>query len=85
MKSLENLIQYQLSEGLKEHQLAEDIGVPTFTIHGILKGRDPKSPGVWKKLARSFHMDVNLLRFGKPGLSNPQEKGDDPTGHPQPS
>jgi SOS-response transcriptional repressor LexA len=84
MKSLENLIQYQLSEGLKEHQLAEDIGVPTFTIHGILKGRDPKSPDVWKKLARYFHMDVNLLRFGKLDLANPQEKVEDPTGHPQP-
>lgn len=85
MNSLENLIQYQLREGLKEDQLAEDIAVPTFTILGILKGRDPESSGVWKRLARSFHVDVNLLRFGKPGLSNSQEKGDEPTGHPQPS
>ena len=84
MMSLENLVNYQLSEGLKEQQLAEDIGVPTFTIHRILKGRTPKNPDIWKKLARYFHRDVNLLRFGKLGLVNPKEKDEDSTGHHHP-
>lgn len=80
MISLQNLIQYQLSEGLTEHELAEDIGVPKITIHGILKGRHPKSPDIWKKLARYFHMDVDLLRFGKLDLANSQGKDEDPAG-----
>ncbi|MDR4494134.1 MAG: LexA family transcriptional regulator [Nitrospirales bacterium] len=77
MVSLQHLIQYQLSEGLTEHELAEDIGVPKITIHGILKGRNPKSSDIWKKLARYFHMDVDLLRFGKLGLANSQKKKED--------
>ncbi len=84
MVSLQNLIQYQLSEGLTEHELAEDIGVPRITIHGVLKGRDPKNPDIWKKLARYFHMDVNLLRFGKLGLANSQGKDEDPAGRHKP-
>lgn len=71
---LENLIQYELSEGLTEQELADSIGVPKFTILGILKGRDPKSPDIWKKLACYFHMDVDSLRFGKLGLAQAQEK-----------
>ena len=76
MMSLQNLIQYQLSEGLTKQELAHDIGVPTFTIHGILKGRDPKTPDIWKKLARYFHLDVNLLRFNKLGLVPSQRNTD---------
>ena len=69
MMSLRNLMQYQLSEGLTEQELAKDIGVSKFTIHRILRGRDPKSPDIWKKLARYFHMDMDLLRFGKLDLA----------------
>ncbi len=69
MMRLQNLIHYQLSEGLTEQELAEDFGVSKFTIHRILKGRDPKSPDIWKKLARYFHRDMNLLRFGKLALA----------------
>ncbi|GJL58658.1 MAG: hypothetical protein NPIRA03_15150 [Nitrospirales bacterium] len=84
MINLGNFIRYQLSEGLTEHELAEDIGVPTFTIHGILKGRVPKSPDILKKLARYFRMDANLLRFGKLGFVNSQEKNDGSAGHLKP-
>ena len=85
MISLGSLIRYQLiSEGLTEHDLAEDIGVPTFTIHGILKGRGPKSPDVLKKLARYFHMDVDLLRSGKLDLANTQKKNEETPGRHEP-
>lgn len=84
MVSLQDFIQFQLSEGLTKQELAEDIGVPTFTIHGILKGRSPKSPDIWKKLARYFHMDVNLLRFGKLALAGSQGKDEDPAGRHKP-
>jgi SOS-response transcriptional repressor LexA len=76
MMSLDNLIRYQLSEGLTEQELAHDIDVPTFTIHAILKGRDPKNPDIWKKLASYFHMDVNFLRFSKLDLATSQRNID---------
>jgi SOS-response transcriptional repressor LexA len=84
MISLQALIQYQLSEGLTEQELAKDIGVPTFTIHRILKGRNPKDLDIWKKLARYFRMDVNLLRFGKLGLAHSQENNEDGAGRHKP-
>lgn len=84
MVSLQNLIQYQLSEGLTEHELAEDIGVSKFTIQRILRGRDPESLGIWKKLARYFHMDMELLRFGKFAFAHPQMKDEGRADGPQP-
>ena len=72
MTNLKNRILYQLSEGLTEPELAEDIGVSKFTIYRILKGREPKKPEIWKKLARYFHMDMNRLRDETFGLANSQ-------------
>ncbi len=84
MVNLQNLIQYQLSEGLTEHELAKDIGVSQSTIQRILRGRDPESLGIWKKLARYFHVDMKLLRFGKFAIAHPQMKDEDRADGPQP-
>lgn len=84
MVSLQSLIQYQLSEGLTEQELAEDIGVSTYMIHGILRGRDPKSSDIWKKLARYFHMDMDLLRFDKFAFAKSPRQDQDRAGDPQP-
>ncbi len=74
MINLKTLVQHQLSEGLSAQELAGDIGVPTFTIRGILKNRSPKSPDVWKKLARHFHKDLDLLRLHTFGLTDSREE-----------
>lgn len=72
--NLQTLIQYQLSEGLTEHDLAAAIGVPTFTIHRVLKGREPKNPEILRKLAGYFRIDVNRLGREKLGLPPTQRK-----------
>lgn len=84
MVSLQNLIQYQLSEGLTEYELAEDIGVSKSTIQRILRGRDPESLGIWKKLARYFHVDMELLRFGQFAFVHPPMKDKGRADGPQP-
>lgn len=84
MVSLQKLIQYQLSEGLTEYELAEDIGVSKFTIQRILRGRDPESLDIWKKLARYFHVDMELLRFGHFAFVHPSMKDEGRADGPQP-
>ncbi|MCA9473829.1 MAG: helix-turn-helix transcriptional regulator, partial [Nitrospira sp.] len=83
MVSLQNLIRYQLSEGLTEYELAEDIGVSESTIQKILRGRDPESLGIWKKLARYFHVDMELLRFGQFAFVHSPMKDQGRAGNPQ--
>ena len=84
MISLQSLIHHQLSEGLTEQELAEDIGVSKFTIYKILKGRYPKKPEIWKKLARYFHMDMNRLRDETFGLANSRGSVANHAGHHKP-
>jgi SOS-response transcriptional repressor LexA len=83
MQNLQSLIQYQLSEGRTEQELAEDIGVSKFTIHGVLKGKAQKNPEILNKFARYFRKDVDLLHPGGTDLSPSQRTDKDPNGHPK--
>ncbi|GJL67909.1 MAG: hypothetical protein NPIRA06_05440 [Nitrospirales bacterium] len=64
--------------------MAEDIGVSKSTIQSILRGRDPESLGIWKKLARYFHVDMELLRFGHFAFIHPPMKDEGRANGPQP-
>jgi SOS-response transcriptional repressor LexA len=62
---LKSLIHKELSEGLDEEELATSIGVSREVIKRILLGGVPKDVKTWKKFAAYFHMDLDVLQFGK--------------------
>jgi len=66
---LRSLIHKELSEGLDEEELGASIGVSREVIKRILLGGVPKSVKTWKKFAAYFHVDLDVLQFGKSKLT----------------
>lgn len=72
--NLKGLVYRELGEGLTEKELAKLIEVPSREIGNILSDRLPKDPTIWKKFARYFRMDIDLLR-GDRSLSATEPHG----------
>lgn len=62
--NVKGLILWELDEGMTEKELASVIGVPLQTIKNILADTFPKDSATWRKFARYFRMEVDVLRTG---------------------
>jgi SOS-response transcriptional repressor LexA len=76
--NLKGLVYRELGEGLTEKELAKALGVPSREIDNILIDRLPKDPTIWKKFARYFRMDIDLLR-GDRSVNGTEPSGDSVT------
>lgn len=63
--NLKHLVQWELSHGMTEQQLASAIGVPLRTLTNILTNKDPQTKALWDKFGKYFRMDVECLRTGE--------------------
>jgi SOS-response transcriptional repressor LexA len=62
--NVRSLLLRELGEGMTEKELASAIDVPLRTVTSILANEFPKDSASWKKFARYFRMDVDVLRTG---------------------
>lgn len=63
--NVKGLIHWELSEeGMTEKELASAIHVSLRTIKNILADKFPQASASWKKFARYFRMDVDVLQTG---------------------
>ena len=62
--NVKGLILRELGEGMTENELVSAIGVSPRTLENILADKFPEDPASWKKFARYFRMDVDVLRTG---------------------